>query len=196
MDMGEAEMRTFAKNVKNLFRYLKMRMIRKSDSLGESSCALKIPVFRCNCGIYDTIEGCALANCGIEIREAAKKVFEGFTEEQKRRFLFEPCEWEFLERAKYWKEAMSYYLPEKLVHRAMAKLFKQYILIKKHRGRLFVSEFSRPPGEGVAAPDLGSRMTERDLRRYEIMDQYGVDEDTAEPILLDEDEGEEREREN
>lgn len=31
-------------------------------------------------------------------------------------------------------------------------------------------------------------MTERDLRRYEIMDQYGVDEDTAEIMLLDEEE--------
>lgn len=31
-------------------------------------------------------------------------------------------------------------------------------------------------------------MTERDLRRYEIMDQYGVDEDTAEIMLIDEEE--------
>ena len=34
-------------------------------------------------------------------------------------------------------------------------------------------------------------MTERDLRRYEIMDQYGVDEDTAELMLIDEEEEEE-----
>lgn len=31
-------------------------------------------------------------------------------------------------------------------------------------------------------------MTERDLRKYEIIDQYGVDEDTAEIMLLDEEE--------
>ena len=39
-------------------------------------------------------------------------------------------------------------------------------------------------------------MTERDLRRYEIMDQYGVDEDTAELMLIDEEEGEECEHQN
>ena len=39
-------------------------------------------------------------------------------------------------------------------------------------------------------------MTERDLRRYEIMDQYGVDEDTAELMLIDEEEEEESERKN
>lgn len=37
-------------------------------------------------------------------------------------------------------------------------------------------------------------MTERDLRRYEIMDQYGVDEDTAEIMLIDEEEEEKNER--
>ncbi|MDY4194972.1 MAG: hypothetical protein SOY03_11900 [Bariatricus sp.] len=37
-------------------------------------------------------------------------------------------------------------------------------------------------------------MTERDLRRYEIMDQYGVDEDTAEIMLIDEEEEEVHER--
>lgn len=35
-------------------------------------------------------------------------------------------------------------------------------------------------------------MTERDLRRFEIMDQYGVDEDTAEIMLLDEEEERDR----
>ena len=35
-------------------------------------------------------------------------------------------------------------------------------------------------------------MTERDLRKYEIMDQYGVDEDTAEIMLLDEEEERDR----
>ena len=39
-------------------------------------------------------------------------------------------------------------------------------------------------------------MTERDLRRYEIMDQYGVDEDTAELMLIDEEEKEECEHQN
>ena len=39
-------------------------------------------------------------------------------------------------------------------------------------------------------------MTERDLRRYEIMDQYGVDEDTAELMLIDEEEEEECEHQN
>lgn len=39
-------------------------------------------------------------------------------------------------------------------------------------------------------------MTDRDLRRFEIMDQYGVDEDTAEIMLLDEEEEEECERKN
>lgn len=37
-------------------------------------------------------------------------------------------------------------------------------------------------------------MTERDLRRFEIMDEFGVDEDTAELLLLDEEEVEKRER--
>lgn len=37
-------------------------------------------------------------------------------------------------------------------------------------------------------------MPERDLRRIEIMDEFGVDEDTAELLLLDEEEVEERER--
>lgn len=37
-------------------------------------------------------------------------------------------------------------------------------------------------------------MTERDLRRFEIMDEFGVDEDTAELLLLDEEQVEERER--
>lgn len=39
-------------------------------------------------------------------------------------------------------------------------------------------------------------MTKRDLRRYEIMDQYGVDEDTAEIMLIDEEEEEEHEHQN
>ena len=37
-------------------------------------------------------------------------------------------------------------------------------------------------------------MAERDLRRIEIMDEFGVDEDTAELLLLDEEEVEERVR--
>lgn len=37
-------------------------------------------------------------------------------------------------------------------------------------------------------------MTDRDLRRFEIMDQYGVDEDTAEIMLLDEEEEADHER--
>ena len=48
--------------------------------------------------------------------------------------------------------------------------------------------------DGAPTPEAGGRvkggikMTERDFRRYEIMDQYGVDEDTAEIMLLDEEE--------
>lgn len=39
-------------------------------------------------------------------------------------------------------------------------------------------------------------MTEREWRKYEIMDEYGVDEDTAEIMLLDEEEEAECERKN
>ena len=62
-----------------------------------------------------------------------------------------------------------------------------------------------PPGKGAPTPKPGGRnkqkkgveiMTERDLRRYEIMDQYGVDEDTAELMLIDEEEEEECEHQN
>lgn len=38
--------------------------------------------------------------------------------------------------------------------------------------------------------------SDRQLRLFDIMDQYGVDEDTAEIMLIDEEEEEERERKN
>lgn len=38
--------------------------------------------------------------------------------------------------------------------------------------------------------------SDRQLRLFDIMDQYGVDEDTAELMLIDEEEEEERERKN
>ena len=50
------------------------------------------------------------------------------------------------------------------------------------------------PLDGAPTPEAGGRMegrmtmTDRDLRRFDIMDQYGVDEDTAEIMLLDEEE--------
>lgn len=38
--------------------------------------------------------------------------------------------------------------------------------------------------------------SDRQLRLFDIMDQYGVDEETAEIMLIDEEEEEERERKN
>lgn len=38
--------------------------------------------------------------------------------------------------------------------------------------------------------------SDRQLRLFDIMDQYGVDEDTAEIMLIDEEEEEECERKN
>lgn len=38
--------------------------------------------------------------------------------------------------------------------------------------------------------------SDRQLRLFDIMDQYGVDEDTAELMLIDEEEEEESERKN
>ena len=57
--------------------------------------------------------------------------------------------------------------------------------VRQHRNRA-----ARTNKKGVEI------MTERDLRRYEIMDQYGVDEDTAELMLIDEEEEEECEHQN
>ena len=55
--------------------------------------------------------------------------------------------------------------------------------VRQHRNRA-----ARTNKKGVEI------MTERDLRRYEIMDQYGVDEDTAEIMLIDEEEEEKNDR--
>lgn len=58
------------------------------------------------------------------------------------------------------------------------------------------------PVDGAPTLEAGGRMEgrmtmkDRDLRRFEIMDRYGVDEDTAEIMLLEEEEEEERERKN
>lgn len=118
-------------DIKQSVRVFKtIRKQRRSGTEPELRFCVKIPVIRTTGSTYDTVEGCVLANCGREIETAARKAFNGFPDEKKRRFLSSPCNGEFKERATYWKESLSLYLPEKLTHRAIVAILRQYIRIK------------------------------------------------------------------
>lgn len=108
-----------------------MRNQRRSGIEPELRLCVKIPIIGTTGSIYDTVEGCVLANCGREIDAAARKAFKDFPQEQKRRFVFVPQNGEFPERAKYWREALIPYLPEKSIHRAIGAILSKYIKIKK-----------------------------------------------------------------
>lgn len=124
-------MRKLMQDIKQSIRVFKIiRKQRRSGTEPELKPCVTIPAIWATGGIYDTVEGCVLANCGREIDAAARKAFNGFPDEQKRRFLFSPCNGEFTERATYWKESLSLYLSEKLIHRAIGAILRQYIKIK------------------------------------------------------------------
>lgn len=124
-------MKNLIKDIQQSARvFQSMRNQRRSGIEPELRLCVKIPIIGTTGSIYDTIEGCVLANCGKEIDAAAEKAFEDFSEEQKDWFIRSMPDGEFIERAEAWKEALALYLPGTLVHRAIGAILRQYIKIK------------------------------------------------------------------
>lgn len=89
-----------------------------------------LPFIRCG-GLYSTVEGCTLANCGKEIDCAARKTFGNLPYDEQRRMMFSLKDGEFVERANYWRELLKPALSPKQLNKAMREIVHWYIHIKR-----------------------------------------------------------------
>lgn len=104
--------------------------VYKTIGIDREGVDVVVPVFSLGYNFCDTVEGCTLTHCEQGIQEAARNVFKGFTNEEKRKLSFSPREGEFVKRAHFWAERLRPALSRKQYHIAMYSILHWYVHIK------------------------------------------------------------------
>ena len=81
-----------------------------------------LPVFNL-CGVYDTVEGCALRG---EFSQDFNMVFKTLPAELKHELSFSPDKGECAQRARFWKEILPCFLPPQRSHALFQALLVCY----------------------------------------------------------------------
>ncbi len=81
--------------------------------------------------LLDTVEGTVLYNCGKNIYTKANGFFKTLPYETKRFLAFSPNDGEYIDRAKFWKQALKPILSEKEYRIAVRRLLHWFIHCKQ-----------------------------------------------------------------